>query len=89
MKKCAQLTIRGKVQNIGFRYNAQIVANEYNISGYVKNMRDGSVFVEAEGEESDLEKFISWCRKGPAWSDVEKVDVLYVPLNDYSGFKIR
>ncbi len=89
MKKCANITIEGKVQNVGFRYNTQVIANEYNISGYVKNMHDGSVFVEAEGEESDLEKFISWCRKGPAWSYVENVDVIYTPLNGYSGFKIR
>jgi len=89
MKKCAQISIQGRVQNVGFRYNAQVVANEYNIMGYVKNMRDGSVFVEAEGEESDLEKLINWCKKGPEWSRVENVDVNYVPLNNYSAFNIR
>ena len=89
MKKCAQISVQGRVQNVGFRYNAQVVANEYNIMGYVKNMRDGSVFIEAEGEESDLEKFINWCKKGPEWSRVENVDVSYVPLNNYSAFNIR
>ncbi len=89
MKKCAKITISGRVQNIGFRYNAQIIANEHNITGYVKNMRNGTVFIEAEGEESDLEKFISWCRKGPTWSYVENTDIEYIPLNGYSDFKIR
>ncbi len=89
MKKCAQISIQGKVQNVGFRYNTQVVAHEHNITGYVKNMRDGTVFVEAEGEESDLEKFINWCQKGPSWSIVEKVDIEYIPLIGYSEFKIR
>lgn len=89
MKKCVQLNIYGKVQNVGFRYNTQIMANEYNIAGYVKNMTDGSVFVEAEGEESDLDKFVLWCKKGPTWAYVYKVDVEYIPLQKYSDFKIR
>lgn len=89
MKKCAHITIDGRVQNVGFRYNTQIIANEFNISGYVKNLSNGSVFVEAEGEESDLNKFINWCKKGPEWAKVEKVNIDYSPLNDYTGFKIR
>ncbi len=88
-KKSAQITITGRVQGVGFRYYAVKKASEMNITGYVKNMHDGSVFIEAEGEESDLDRYILWCRKGPASSRVDKVDLTPGVIKNYRDFSIQ
>ncbi len=89
MKKSASIKITGRVQGVGFRYHTQGVANQMGISGFVKNMEDGSVFIEAEGEENDLEKFIDWCHKGPSVAWVDNVTVNYIPVSGYDKFRIR
>ena len=45
------------------------------MSGSVKNLRDGSVEVEVQGEEAQIEEFIEWCKKGPSYSEVKKIIV--------------
>lgn len=89
MTKTLQLNVIGKVQGVGFRYYTNKRAQEFNIKGYVKNMTDGSVFIEAEGEESDLRSFVAWCEKGPAWSRVKEVKKSEIPFADYKNFEIR
>ncbi len=89
MTKCVQITTYGEVQNVGFRYNTQKIAKEYNISGYVRNLVDGTVFIEAEGEESDVEKFINWCKKGPERAIVEDIKVVSINSKGYSQFEIK
>ena len=85
----AQLTITGRVQGVGFRYYAVKKAGEMHISGYVRNMHDGSVFIEAEGEEPDLDRYILWCQKGPASSRVDRVDITPGVIKNYNDFSIR
>lgn len=69
------INIFGRVQKVGFRFSTLQKARELNISGFVRNLRDGSVEVEAEGEESNLKEFIEWCKRGPSYSDVKKIMV--------------
>ena len=57
MKKAVILKISGRVQNVGFRYHTRKKAQEMGISGFVKNQVDGSVYIEAEGEEEVLAAF--------------------------------
>lgn len=89
MKKAAILNIYGRVQGVGFRYKALEKANELGICGYVKNLSDGSVFIEAEAEDIELQLFIAWCRNGPSYSRVEKVGVQECPLQHFKGFIIK
>jgi acylphosphatase len=49
----------GRVQGVGFRYTTTSIARRYPISGYVQNLRDGSVVVEAEGTGVDLDRFLA------------------------------
>ena len=69
-----KIKIYGDVQGVGFRYEAKIVADKLGIKGFARNENDGTVHIEAEGEEKDLEKFLEWCRKGPYSARVAKVD---------------
>ena len=89
MKEAVILNVYGKVQGVGFRFYTQKKAAELDISGYVKNMPDGSVYIEAEGESNQLEIFINWCETGPSWARVIKLDQQKVPLVNYTDFKVR
>ena len=75
MKKAAILTISGRVQNVGFRHHTQKAAQNYGVFGFVKNLSDGTVYVEAEGEETNLDLFVLWCHHGPAWARVDHVNI--------------
>lgn len=88
MKKHLDIIIRGKVQNVGFRFYAQKKAHSLDITGFVKNQRDGSVYIEAEGEEPNLHEFLQWCHNGPPWADVESVHANESPLKNYRGFLV-
>lgn len=73
--KCLSITIKGRVQGVGFRYQTQNAAKKFGIKGFVKNMPDGSVYAEACGKEKDIELFVDWCRKGPMLANVTNVYV--------------
>ncbi|HOF20611.1 MAG TPA: acylphosphatase [Bacteroidales bacterium] len=81
-----RIRVYGFVQGVGFRWNAAREARRIGIAGHVRNMPDGSVYIEAEGSREQLEKFTEWCREGPGY--VESVETeSSVPVN-YRDFKI-
>ncbi len=88
-KKAIILKVFGRVQGVGFRYYTQKKANELNIFGFVQNMLDGSVYIEAEGQEENLNTFIDWVSKGPSWARVRQVQKQWVPVKNYTEFEIR
>ena len=59
------------------------------VKGFVKNMPDGSVYIEAEAGENTLGDFVNWCRKGPDFARVERVDTEEMPVKDDKIFDIR
>ena len=60
-----------------------------NLSGLVKNERDGSVSIEVEGDEADMQTFIKAIEKGPSWARVDQIDVSVLPLQNYSDFVVK
>ena len=89
MKKHFSIRISGVVQGVFFRASAKRKADAYGIKGYVKNERDGSVYVEAEGEEKNLEEFIRWCRTGPERASVKSCEVNEGAVKGFSDFVIE
>jgi acylphosphatase len=87
MKQSVILTIHGRVQGVGFRYFVMQKAENYGISGFVKNSMNGTVYIEAEGQSELLELFIQACKQGPSHAWVEKIDVQYCPVQDFKGFE--
>lgn len=81
--------IRGRVQGVGFRYFAQKAAAEWNVSGYARNLEDGSVEVYAIGTAGQLSELAGILRTGPPFSDVRSVDVQEAALENHKGFRIR
>jgi len=72
MLKHLNIKICGQVQGVAFRVFSRTKAKELNIFGFVQNEKDGSVYIEAEGEPENLEKFMAWCRQGPRGAAVSK-----------------
>lgn len=70
------LKIKGKVQGVGFRQNAFILAQKLGLKGWVKNTHEGDVEVMIEGESSTVALFEEWCHEGPIHSVVTSVNVL-------------
>ena len=87
--KHVSIKISGKVQGVFFRASTKDIADQMNIRGFVRNERDGSVFIEAEGEEENLERFIAWCHHGPSHAVVEKVLVNEQPVQNLTRFDVR
>lgn len=83
------INIYGQVQGVFFRQSAKQEAEKLGIVGFVKNNVDGSVGIEAEGDEKVLKEFISWCKKGPTSANVKKVEVKWgKTTKDYETFEI-
>lgn len=76
------------VQGVGFRYHTRKTALDLGLSGFVMNQPDGTVYIEAEGEETNMQEFIDWCRRGPSMADVSDVTVTDGPLKHFSSFII-
>lgn len=84
------LLIGGRVQGVGFRYFAQFKARELNIFGWVRNIPDNKVEIEAEGDAKDLETFVEWMRIGPARSGIRQFSVSEItPIRNFTSFIIR
>ena len=85
-----QATVHGRVQGVSFRYYTRRRAMELGLVGYVRNARDRSVEVVAEGKRSDLDRFLALLRVGPPAAVVTRVDVQWVAAtNAFSRFKVR
>lgn len=80
--KHLNITVKGKVQNVGFRFYTNKKAVELGIKGYVKNMPDGSVYIEAEADEVTLDHFVLWCKKGPSWARVDELLIQDAPIDN-------
>jgi acylphosphatase len=74
--------VRGWVQGVGYRDFASREAMRLGLKGYVRNSSDGSVEIEAEGERSDLERFLDILRAGPPFAEVREVEAVW---DSYQG----
>lgn len=89
MNRHIEVTITGRVQLVMYRDFAQRKARKLGIVGTVKNQKDGSVSVVAEGEEARLNVYISLLKKGSVLSKVKEVNVTWgKPLGTFSDFLI-
>ncbi|RPH33784.1 MAG: acylphosphatase [Bacteroidales bacterium] len=80
--------LQGRVQQVGFRYYVYRLASELGVKGFVKNMPDGSISVEAECDSHTMEVFIEHCKKGSPQSKVSKCEATPIEVKGYECFKI-
>ena len=82
-KKAIQVRVYGIVQGVGFRFSTVSQARRLGLTGYVRNMGDGSVEVVAEGNRETLDRLVKWLGKGPPGAVVRKVNVKSIPFRGF------
>lgn len=81
------IKVYGLVQGVFFRYTTRKVARKLGLDGYVKNMPDGSVLIEAEGAEDKLNELLIFSKKGPVSARVDHVEYeIKSPTYQFKGF---
>ncbi len=80
----------GRVQGVGFRMYVQQHASDAGVTGWVRNMEDGSVHMELQGEEDTVAKLMDVIEAGNYFIKVEHFETeARTPVGDEIGFKIK
>lgn len=82
------ILVTGRVQGVFYRASAKAKADELGIKGFVQNMPDGKVYIEAEGTDDELDRFKAWCSHGPPRAQVEQVEVKEGEVQNFTSFGI-
>lgn len=87
--KRIHFVVHGRVQGVGFRYFTRECGIKLDLTGWVKNLPDGTVQCEAQGDNSQLDAFYTTLGQGPVLSRVTRIDKNEVSLRDEeNGFKV-
>ncbi len=87
---CKRMIVRGRVQGVGFRFHVIHLSEDYDVTGFVRNLPDGGVEIVAEGSSEQVEAFIERAAQGPPGSRVREVKTyLEQPRGCYNSFGVR
>jgi acylphosphatase len=89
MKRHYNIIVSGRVQGVFYRASTKQMADLLGVKGFVLNLTDGTVYIEAEGDEEVLVKFIQWCHHGPDRAEVSYVSVAEALLQGFEMFESR
>jgi acylphosphatase len=84
-----RVVVHGRVQGVFFRGSTQDEARRAGIDGWVRNLPDGAVEAVFEGEAGGVEQLVGYCRHGPSWAQVTRVDVIEEAPEGERGFRVR
>jgi acylphosphatase len=87
--RTVHLRIEGRVQGVGYRYWAADRAEELQLTGWVRNRRDGAVEAVVSGPEADVERMIALCRQGPRGAAVTAVEIVGEGSGAFEAFTIE
>ncbi len=89
MKKQIHVYYSGRVQGVGFRFTAEDIAQDLDVTGWVKNLRDGRVEVVAEAEEGLLKEFLERINKYFSMY-IQDADIQWLPAaGEFKDFGIK
>lgn len=83
------VVVRGMVQGVGYRYTLRLIAADAGATGWVRNLRDGSVEAEIEGTPQQVDEVLAWMAEGPPGSRVEAATVTDAEPAGSTGFQVR
>lgn len=87
---CVRLVVHGSVQGVGFRFAACEAASECSVTGWVRNLGDGSVEIVAQGSPDAVARMTSWAQRGPRHASVDRVQVeTLTQSSELDAFEIR
>ncbi len=85
----AHVIIHGRVQGVFFRMETQKAARQYGVTGWVRNLPDGTVEAVVEGPPGAVASLLEWCGRGPRHSRVDKLDITWEPFEgEYDSFEV-
>lgn len=88
MKKSVRLFISGTVQGVFFRRFVKDNADKNDVRGFVRNLEDGRLEIFLEGDREKVDNMTSICRRGPAHSNLRKIEEKEEKFQDFKEFKI-
>ena len=88
-RTAVKLRITGLVHGVFFRASMAELAASRGVSGWVRNMTDGSVQAFLEGEDEKVMRIVEWARHGPPRARVDSVKVEKVRLKNSKSFRIE
>ncbi|PPG30721.1 acylphosphatase [Pseudoclavibacter sp. RFBB5] len=80
--------VSGNVQGVGYRFSAAQEAERLGVSGWVRNLHDGRVEAELEGEESQVDALLAWMAEGPQFAEVTSSRVSERTPKGIEGFRV-
>ena len=88
--KAVQVRVHGHVQGVWYRASTRAEAERLGLSGWVRNLADGSGEAHLPGEARAGDEMVAWCKVGPSGASVKEVDVVSVPPDlTLAGFQVR
>ncbi len=88
--RTVRAVVRGRVQGVAYRASCQREARSRGLSGWVRNLADGSVEFLVQGPVTAVEELLTWSRDGPPHAQVHDVAYEDEPCNpNLTGFDIR
>jgi acylphosphatase len=86
--KRVRVLVSGDVQGVGFRWSTREEAAGRGLNGWVRNLLDGRVEAAFEGPANDVDAMVAWCRTGPKWATVSRVETVEETPSGETGFAI-
>jgi len=84
------IIVSGKVQGVGYRYFSQMKAVQYGVTGWAKNLADGSVEIAAVGSKDQLDSFIEELRIGNPFSKISDMKITESEvIENFHSFTIK
>ena len=89
MKKAARVVVQGPVQGIFFRQFIKEHADNLKLTGFCRNLEDGTVEIIAEGEAEPIERLVGFAKSGPQHAQIRNVEVEEKKWSgDFKEFKV-
>ena len=83
-----RVVVHGLVQGVFFRDTCRREARAAGVAGWVRNRPDGTVEAVFEGAEEAVRRMVDWCRTGPRYADVDRIDVIEEQPTGETGFAV-
>lgn len=84
-----KISVCGSVQGVGFRYRAEHAANMLGVTGWVRNEPDGSVLLEMQGTEEQIDKVLALVNQG-TYVNIDRIVAKQIPVEEREyGFHVR
>ena len=85
---CRRFVVTGRVQGVFFRASTRNFAAELSLTGYAKNLPDGSVEVLACGESRAIDELAAWLLEGPRMASIDNLEAESLGYQDMAGFSV-